>query len=791
MLEKAFELAVVISAVDRFTGPMKKFSAQTEMATKKAAELQKRLGKFKNMAIVGGAMTVAGGAMTNGLIKAVEKAGEFQSKLITIQGITGATTSQMNKLSNAIMNVSSKVTMFNDMQVSGFAQQLASGGFKKASDVQKLLLPVSQFAEVQKYEGKADPQEAVKMAINMAHMFKHYDAASMKKYLNAFNKYSVMEPGSSQDLYQTLSYLAPTAYRQLHMPESDVMALAAIANRVGLKGSHGGTNAADMILRLVPGLIGGTPTATKMPKAWNAMLKLGLINQKGKSKFFKSGHIVDLQGMLQTLIKASKNYSTPELAKYYHDIFGIQGGRAASIMSDKSTIEQLKSMEAQLKTTKSIQQFMAAYSKSTEGQINMLKSNAMTAMLRFAMQLMPVLNPILARLNSMVKAFMKFEEAHPKLLKLIGRFATWTAGILLTVGVVQLLTGVLGYLFTGGIIGEGARLLIRAFTGMLGPITLLIGAGYLLYKAWMHDWGGIREKAAGALRWIKTEIPIIEMKIKRLALSLGLISKGKFHIPEWLKWGAAIFLGIKGLTGLVSGINMILGPFAALTRFVGSGGTMLRGIISFGSWIMRITGLTKLWTAVQAAFNIVMDMNPIGLIIIGVAALTVGIVLLVKHWKTVVHWLKNAWAWFKHLNIHVQVLIASFVPFIGIPALILAHWKPIETFLQHLFNMFKNGPWKHISDFFSHIFGGSHHASASLSIATSGANPLSQNPNDLINNNVGNSSSTVHIHPGAIQINGISDPKAAVDEMMKRLGQQSRTNNMSRPSGPNRLVFGN
>lgn len=42
---------------------------------------------------------------------------------------------------------------------------------------------------------------------------------------------------------------------------------------------------------------------------------------------------------------------------------------------------------------------------------------------------------------------------------------------------------------------------------------------------------------------------------------------------------------------------------------------------------------TKIWSGVQAAFNVVMNLNPIGLVVTAVAALTAGVILAYKHFK--------------------------------------------------------------------------------------------------------------------------------------------------------------
>lgn len=57
-----------------------------------------------------------------------------------------------------------------------------------------------------------------------------------------------------------------------------------------------------------------------------------------------------------------------------------------------------------------------------------------------------------------------------------------------------------------------------------------------------------------------------------------------------------------------------------------------------------ITGPIKAWTAVQWLLNAAMTANPITLIILGIAALIVGIVLLVKHWDVVKEKMMAVWA---------------------------------------------------------------------------------------------------------------------------------------------------
>ncbi|QQE80934.1 hypothetical protein [Alicyclobacillus sp. SO9] len=129
--------------------------------------------------------------------------------------------------------------------------------------------------------------------------------------------------------------------------------------------------------------------------------------------------------------------------------------------------------------------------------------------------------------------------------------------------------------------------------------------------------------------------------------------------------------------------------------------------------IMDIIAAVGLATAAFFAFNAVMDANPVALVIIGIAALVAAVVELVRHWHQVIAWLGRVWNSFRHLGLGVQFALAMLNPFIGIPALIIAHWRQISNFFgtivrdvesgfmwlvngaytwgSNFINMFKNG----------------------------------------------------------------------------------------------------
>jgi hypothetical protein len=599
------------------------------------ADAQGKYAAGKDLAMSGVGSLAVGGLGAFGIVEMLKQAGDFQDQLVTIQDSTGATNQQMANFGDVIKQTSAQVSKFNDLQVAGMAKQLASGGFGNSiAQVQSVLPTVAKFAEVQSYEGKqTDPTESVKQAIEMAHTYGHYDPKSFMNFLNNFNKYSLMQPGDSTQLEQTMKYLAPTA-NSMHMSEASSMALAAVDNTLGLSGSHGGTNSADMIMRLIPGLIGGKPTPIKnkkgqitgykTPKAWSAMEQLGFIDKNGKSKFFDSkGNLTDLNGMLSTMIGDSKKFNPMQLTGLYKDIFGIQGGRAASILSNPRSMEQLQKMQGQLGHTKSVDQQTADYQKTASGQLNLMKSNSMSIMLSVAQQLAVALNPALIKMNALLTSTLKFSIAHPMFAKIIGDIALFAVGGKLAEGAIKLLAG--NFKMASAAIKifqlKKASGELSAFGKVVNAFKMTKATGEMTRfgKIVTSSWSGLN-KFGGAIN--------------------GVVSKGLTSLGKNLKTlGKGFETGIKSVGKFSTALGKITGK-AAISALRGIGkalGTMGKGVLGaikvlgkFGVKILEVGAKMAIW-AVQIAADWLIAMGPVGWIILGVTAIIAAAVIA---WKT-------------------------------------------------------------------------------------------------------------------------------------------------------------
>jgi hypothetical protein len=186
--------------------------------------------------------------------------------------------------------------------------------------------------------------------------------------------------------------------------------------------------------------------------------------------------------------------------------------------------------------------------------------------------------------------------------------------------------------------------------------------------------------------------------------------------------------------------------------------TALQEALSMGELINNVIAATKGlkgMAAVQAVLNVIMDANPVGLIVTGIALLAAAAFLIIKNWKPISQFFvklwtgitgafSKAWGFISKLldNPVIRTLAIIFLPFITIPLLIIKNWKSITKFFTGLgigiitcikniagfigktldnrlargilavFLPFIGIPilivknWKRISDFFSRLFDG-------------------------------------------------------------------------------------
>lgn len=168
-----------------------------------------------------------------------------------------------------------------------------------------------------------------------------------------------------------------------------------------------------------------------------------------------------------------------------------------------------------------------------------------------------------------------------------------------------------------------------------------------------------------------------------MAIAMGGVGKvgKKMRLGEATKkMSGFVKAGGKGATKAVTATaGAMRAASAATTAFgVATAKTTGKVVASTAALVAKKTALAAIKvvmlavTAAQWAWNVAVSANPIGLIIIAIAALIAIIILLVKNWDTVVKFLKKAWEFIKQTAIKVWEAIRDF--FVDI-------WNSIKNFI--------------------------------------------------------------------------------------------------------------
>ncbi len=483
-LEKSFEVAVLFSAVDRLTAPMERMAVQMGMVDRRAQEVQERLNRFKNMAFIGGAITLAGIGLAKALEPGIEKAAEMETTLTSLGITTGATAKQLKELKNAAMDISMP-TIYTQSDVLKNMQILGAGGIndiERLKEATKFATNLAEVTELQTH-GAVTPEETVKNFLGMAHQFNLQTPEQMKPFADMVAKLQLTSTAKIPQMAETLKYAAPYMNLLGGTPE-DALKSTALMSRMGIEGSMAGTHLKNFYERLTPGLMRGG-------MANEEMYRLGWLNdarvhytKQGKLKVDswsgdifhdKKGAALPFAEIMNRLIKSTeaKHLQYQDLLRPMVHIFGQQGADVAAILSSQTGRESMKAIMGSTKKMPGLDEQIAKYRGTYEGQMHVLHSNLENLNTMIGDNLKNSLVGILTPLNSVLTKMVQFGKAHPEVVKFVASFAGIATAVMLIVGPLMLFTGAIGYLRTSGMVLTWLRLVGSGFVGLAKPAMFL------------------------------------------------------------------------------------------------------------------------------------------------------------------------------------------------------------------------------------------------------------------------------------------------------------------------------
>lgn len=144
--------------------------------------------------------------------------------------------------------------------------------------------------------------------------------------------------------------------------------------------------------------------------------------------------------------------------------------------------------------------------------------------------------------------------------------------------------------------------------------------------------------------------------------SMELVKDGLNLVTGILTWIrdniGLVKAGVEGLTAvwlIQKGVLIAHNAVMALHKIAQLADIMLNGTEETTTGLATAAliihkGAVLAGTAAQWLFNAAMDANPIGLVIIALAALGLAIYEVVKHWQEIVTWIEKAWDWLTKWN---------------------------------------------------------------------------------------------------------------------------------------------
>lgn len=162
--------------------------------------------------------------------------------------------------------------------------------------------------------------------------------------------------------------------------------------------------------------------------------------------------------------------------------------------------------------------------------------------------------------------------------------------------------------------------------------------------------------------------------IPALTPMIGLVTRGTNAISGLAQQfpGAASFIG----TAAVS-MALFCGAIGALSTLAGS----VQTVIVFTQWAREAGMVTRAWTAIQWAWNAAMTANPIGLVIVGIAALIAIGYVLYQNWETISNLASTMWEGAKGavdaFGGFVEAKIGALCDWVQ------GKWQALKDFLSH------------------------------------------------------------------------------------------------------------
>lgn len=633
-LESVFKLSVLVNMIDNLTGPIARVNSSVENSVGK---IQKLNQGFESMAKTGTVMAGAGYGIANAALAPVEATFETKKALgeLASLGIKD------------LKGLESAATDFSNTWAGTTKAQFITAAYDIKSGISSLSDEgVAKFTELAGITAKGTKSSIAEMTSLFAtgyNIYKSYyndmsdiDFGEMFSAGIAKSVQTFKTTGSGMaEAIQTMGAAATSA----KVPMEEQLSILGMLQAT-MSGSEAGTKYRAFLQAAANA---GEQLGLKFTDANNQLLSMPQILALLKGKFGETMNAADK-------MKLTQAFGTEEAVSLIDLLYTKTGNLQDNILS---------MYDAMGGGTALVNEMANAINAPEGEKFVRLQQQIHNVMEEIGNQLLPTFNGMLEKGSQILGKVSEWIGKNQELVKVL-TIVILTIGIFLMVaGTMIAVTGAVGLIFTktAGFV-RGFVLAIRGIPDML--YTMQIRALYA-GDALKAGFSNIKNLASSAVTGIKN----VTMSIVNMARTAA----------------------INGATALK---NMVVGLVGMARQAIMTAVTAMPGLIA------------SVW-----AFTAALLANPITWIIIGIVALIAAIILLWQNWDTVVKWIQGVWNGFVNgikagfdwiMNLFsgmptwLQVAIAAFMPFIGIPLLIINNWGSITSFFS--------GLWAGITDAF-------------------------------------------------------------------------------------------
>lgn len=640
------------------------------------------------LAATGAAVAGVGVGIAAGLLTATMAATEFERKLDFFGAVSDATVKDMERVREEALRLGAD-TIYSADEIADSFVELAKSGV----GVEKLLAGIG---EAVANLGAATDMPLAEAATSLTTILNTFGIEAegavdvVDRLAGAANASSI----DVQDLIITMTYAGASA-KTAGIEFEDVNAAIALLGERGIKGSKAGTGLRQMFDKLL------APT-----KSGSAALKeLGIITEDGTNALLDmDGGLKPIPALLDILNGSLEGLTTSEKTDILGGIFPITSLPTILNLLDGGS-DALARLNGEITKTTALDiatkrlDNLAGDIEYLSGEFDTLKIRVGDTQQALARGLVQALERVVAVLNNM----------SPEMLGLIVGFVQFVAVSLILFGIISILAGGLLKILS-------LFLVLRDVMIILGPILPSIAAGFrVLWAAALGPIGIIIAAITalvGVLIWFFTQTE----EGRKVWEQISQVFQDTFAAiqPLFADLGAA-FAELLPAFGELAGVlgGAILQALVAVSPLIVMIAQVIAGVLAgaltivvplltglaqvlngpLGQGIMVVIGIItaviaviKIWTAVQWLLNIALTANPIGIIIVAIAALVAAIVWVATQttffqdlWANLASFFTTVWTEVSRFFTELWTNLSNF--FIGIWNGIVAFFEPILAFI--------------------------------------------------------------------------------------------------------------